>query len=57
MDEEIVDGFLFLGITSENYPEYLDPDSFATNFKVCSLLRDSDITTSGSTTICPDPII
>lgn len=57
MDEEIVNGFLFLGISSENYPEYSDPDSFATNFKVCSLLKDSDITTSGSTTLHPGPII
>ena len=51
MKEEINKGFQLLGLTEENYPEYSDPDSFAMNFKICSLLEDSDITTSNSSIV------
>ena len=49
-DEEIVEGFRFLGIEESSYPKYSDPDSFASNFKICSLYDDSDVTTSDSIT-------
>ena len=51
MNEEIIKGFQLLGISKENYPAYTDPESFATTFKVCSLLEDSEVTTNNSTVV------
>ena len=51
MSEEITKGFQLLGISEEDYPAYSDPESFATTFKVCSLLEYSEITTSNSTVV------
>lgn len=51
MNEKITKGFQLLGISKEDYPAYSDPDSFATTFNVCSLLEDSEVTTSNSTVI------
>lgn len=51
MNEEIVKGFQLLGLSEKDYPVYSDPESFAITFKICSLLEDSDVSTSNSTVI------
>lgn len=49
MEDRIVQAFELLGIQENQYPEYKDPNSFASEFKICSLYEDLDITTTNST--------
>ena len=51
MNKEIVKDFQLLEILEEDYPIYSDPETFAANFKVCSLVEDTDVMTSNSTAI------
>lgn len=51
MNAEIAKGFLLLGLSEDDYPEYSDQESFANTFKICSLFEDSDVTTSSSTIV------
>lgn len=41
--ERLRDGFKLLGIEPEQYPEYSDPTSFATNFEICTAYKDFSI--------------
>ena len=51
MNDSIVDAFKLLGIHEDDYPEYADAESFASNFKPCSVFEESDVSTSNSTII------
>ena len=47
--EEIKKVFELLDIEEDQYPEYTDPESFAADFKKCSILKSHDIIESVST--------
>lgn len=49
--DRIKQGFKQLGINESMYPEYKDAASFASGFKKCSILKDSNITYSSSSII------
>ncbi|MHC4122902.1 MAG: hypothetical protein ACYSSI_04950 [Planctomycetota bacterium] len=50
-EEEIKEIFEDLDITEDQYPEYIDPDTFADTFEKCSVLKSHSIIESASTTI------
>ena len=45
-EERIIGIFELLGISKEEYPEYLDPFSFAEGFQICSLYSEDEAVTS-----------
>lgn len=46
--QAILDGFARLGIQKEQYPDYSDPNTFATNLQKVSILRDVPIVYAAS---------
>ena len=49
--KDIQDGFALLQICEEDLPDYVDPYTFAENFKICSLYSENEAFSSDAVTI------
>lgn len=50
MKDRIAEHYRLLGVTHNEMPKYTDAQAYASQFKKCSVLRESNTTYSGSST-------